>query len=241
LENLVIMGASALNSFVEARNLGKQVSTREGVLTILDDINFCIDAGTSVAILGASGSGKTTLLGLLAGLDTPSHGEVIIDGRNLNEFDEDGRAQLRAELVGFVFQNFQLLSGLTALENVMLPLELAQAPHPRKSAEELLDRVGLGERMQHYPNQLSGGEQQRCAIARAFATQPRCLFADEPTGNLDSETGKRIIDLLFELNSELGTTLIMATHDEHLSQMCKRLIHLDSGRLVEHAAGNSND
>ena len=241
MENLVIMGENALNSFVEARNLGKQVSTREGVLTILDDINFCIDAGTSVAILGASGSGKTTLLGLLAGLDTPSHGEVIIDGRNLNEFDEDGRAQLRAELVGFVFQNFQLLSGLTALENVMLPLELAQAPHPRKSAEELLDRVGLGERMQHYPNQLSGGEQQRCAIARAFATQPRCLFADEPTGNLDSETGKRIIDLLFELNSELGTTLIMATHDEHLSQMCKRLIHLDSGRLVEHADGNNND
>ena len=235
------MADSSLNSFVEARNLGKQVSTREGVLTILDDINFSIDAGTSVAILGASGSGKTTLLGLLAGLDTPSHGEVIIDGRNLNEFDEDGRAQLRAELIGFVFQNFQLLSGLTALENVMLPLELAQAPHPRKSAEELLNRVGLGERVQHYPNQLSGGEQQRCAIARAFATQPRCLFADEPTGNLDSETGKRIIDLLFELNSELGTTLIMATHDEHLSQMCRRLIHLDSGRLVEHAAGNNND
>ena len=235
------MADSSLNSFVEARNLGKQVSTREGVLTILDDINFSIDAGTSVAILGASGSGKTTLLGLLAGLDTPSHGEVIIDSRNLNEFDEDGRAQLRAELVGFVFQNFQLLSGLTALENVMLPLELAQAPHPRKSAEELLNRVGLGERVQHYPNQLSGGEQQRCAIARAFATQPRCLFADEPTGNLDSETGKRIIDLLFELNSELGTTLIMATHDEHLSQMCRRLIHLDSGRLVEHAAGNNND
>jgi putative ABC transport system ATP-binding protein len=232
------MAGSASISFVEARNLGKQVSTREGVLTILDNINFSIDAGTSVAILGASGSGKTTLLGLLAGLDTPSNGEVIIDGRNLNEFDEDGRAQLRAELVGFVFQNFQLLHGLTALENVMLPLELAQAPHPRKSAEELLDRVGLGERMHHYPNQLSGGEQQRCAIARAFATQPRCLFADEPTGNLDSETGKRIIDLLFELNTELGTTLIMATHDEHLSQLCKRLIHLDSGHLV---AGNNND
>ena len=232
------MAGSASISFVEAHNLGKQVSTREGVLTILDNINFSIDAGTSVAILGASGSGKTTLLGLLAGLDTPSNGEVIIDGRNLNEFDEDGRAQLRAELVGFVFQNFQLLHGLTALENVMLPLELAQAPHPRKSAEELLDRVGLGERMHHYPNQLSGGEQQRCAIARAFATQPRCLFADEPTGNLDSETGKRIIDLLFELNTELGTTLIMATHDEHLSQLCKRLIHLDSGHLV---AGNNND
>ncbi len=232
------MAVSASNHFVEARNLGKQVSTREGVLTILDNINFSIDAGTSVAILGASGSGKTTLLGLLAGLDTPSYGEVIIDGRNLNAFDEDGRAQLRAELVGFVFQNFQLLYGLTALENVMLPLELAQAPHPRKSSEELLNRVGLGERMHHYPNQLSGGEQQRCAIARAFATQPRCLFADEPTGNLDSETGKRIIDLLFELNSEQGTTLIMATHDEHLSKLCRRLIHLDSGRLV---AGNSDD
>jgi putative ABC transport system ATP-binding protein len=230
------MSGSTLNSFVEARKLGKQVSTREGVLTILDDINFSIEAGTSVAILGASGSGKTTLLGLLAGLDTPSHGEVIIDGRNLNQFDEDGRAQLRAEMIGFVFQNFQLLHGLTALENVMLPLELAQAPHPRKTAGELLDRVGLGERLHHYPNQLSGGEQQRCAIARAFATQPRCLFADEPTGNLDSETGKRIIDLLFELNTELGTTLIMATHDEHLSQLCRRLIHLDSGRLVEQAA-----
>jgi len=232
---------SALNSFVEARHLGKQVSTREGVLTILDDINFSIDTGTPVAILGASGSGKTTLLGLLAGLDTPTHGEVIIDSRNLNDFDEDGRAQLRAELVGFVFQNFQLLYGLTALENVMLPLELAQAPHPRKTAEELLDRVGLGERIHHYPNQLSGGEQQRCAIARAFATRPSCLFADEPTGNLDSDTGKRIIDLLFELNSEQGTTLIMATHDENLSQLCKRRIHLDGGRLVSDITGTNHD
>jgi putative ABC transport system ATP-binding protein len=221
------------NTFVEARHLGKQVATREGVLTLLDDINFSIAAGTSVAILGASGSGKTTLLGLLAGLDLPTQGEVIIDGHNLNDFDEDGRAQLRAELVGFVFQNFQLLHGMTALENVMLPLELAQAPHPRKTAEEILARVGLGERLQHYPNQLSGGEQQRCAIARAFVTKPRCLFADEPTGNLDSETGKRIIDLLFELNSEQGTTLIMATHDEHLSQLCDRRIRFDAGRLVE--------
>ena len=221
------------STFVEARHLGKQVTTREGVLTLLDDINFSIAAGTSVAILGASGSGKTTLLGLLAGLDLPTEGEVILDGHNLNDFDEDGRAQLRAELVGFVFQNFQLLHGMTALENVMLPLELAQAPHPRKTAEELLQRVGLGERLQHYPNQLSGGEQQRCAIARAFATRPRCLFADEPTGNLDSETGKRIIDLLFELNSEQGTTLIMATHDEHLSKLCDRRIRFDGGRLVE--------
>ena len=220
------------NAFVEAHNLGKQVTTREGVLTLLDDINFTIAAGTSVALLGASGSGKTTLLGLLAGLDSPTHGKVMLDGRNLNEFDEDGRAQIRAELVGFVFQNFQLLFGMTALENVMLPLELAQAPHPRKTAQELLDRVGLGERIHHYPNQLSGGEQQRCAIARAFATQPRCLFADEPTGNLDSATGKRIIELLFELNSEQGTTLIMATHDEHLSQLCDRRIQLDAGRLV---------
>jgi putative ABC transport system ATP-binding protein len=221
------------STFVEARHLGKQVTTREGVLTLLDDINFSIAAGTSVAILGASGSGKTTLLGLLAGLDLPTEGEVILDGHKLNDFDEDGRAQLRAELVGFVFQNFQLLHGMTALENVMLPLELAQLPHPRKTAAELLERVGLGERLQHYPNQLSGGEQQRCAIARAFVTRPRCLFADEPTGNLDSETGKRIIDLLFELNSEQGTTLIMATHDEHLSQLCDRRIRFDGGRLVE--------
>ena len=222
------------NNFVEARSLGKQVSTREGVLTLLDNINFSVTAGTSVAILGASGSGKTTLLGLLAGLDVPTHGEVILDGRTLNDYDEDGRAQIRAELVGFVFQNFQLLLGMTALENVMLPLELAQAPHPRKSAEQILARVGLGERLHHYPNQLSGGEQQRCAIARAFSIQPRCLFADEPTGNLDSETGKRIIELLFELNSEQGTTLIMATHDDNLSQLCNRRLHLEGGKLVRH-------
>lgn len=230
-------GAS-IGAHIEARHLGKQVATREGVLTLLDDISFSIDAGTSVAILGASGSGKTTLLGLLAGLDLPTEGEVILDKHHLNDFDEDGRAQLRAGLVGFVFQNFQLLPGLTALENVMLPLELAQAPHPRKTASALLERVGLGERLHHYPNQLSGGEQQRCAIARAFAIQPRCLFADEPTGNLDSETGKHIIELLFELNSEHGTTLIMATHDERLSKMCKRRMRLDAGRLV---ASEQND
>jgi putative ABC transport system ATP-binding protein len=225
------------NAFVEARSLGKRVSTREGVLTLLDDINFSIDTGTSVAVLGASGSGKTTLLGLLAGLDMPSSGDVVIDGNRLADFDEDGRAQLRAELIGFVFQNFQLLFGLTALENVMLPLELAQAPHPRRTAEELLERVGLGERLGHYPNQLSGGEQQRCAIARAFATRPRCLFADEPTGNLDSETGRHIIDLLFELNSEQGTTLVMATHDAQLSELCDRRLRLDAGRLVDATKG----
>ena len=221
------------DAFVEARKLGKQVNTRDGVLTLLDDINFTVVAGTSVAILGASGSGKTTLLGLLAGLDTPTHGCVMLDNNNLNDFNEDGRALLRAERVGFVFQNFQLLFGLTALENVMLPLELSQAPHPRKTAEELLTRVGLGERFHHYPNQLSGGEQQRCAIARAFSTKPRVLFADEPTGNLDSKTGKLIIELLFELNSELGTTLIMATHDEQLSQLCKQRIVLDEGKLLK--------
>jgi len=226
----------ALNASVEARQLGKQVTTRDGVLTLLDDISFTIKAGTSVAILGASGSGKTTLLGLLAGLDTPSSGSVMLDNNNLNDFDEDGRASLRAERVGFVFQNFQLLQGLTALENVMLPLELAQAPHSRKTASELLTRVGLGERFHHYPNQLSGGEQQRCAIARAFSTKPRCLFADEPTGNLDSKTGKRIIELLFELNSEQGTTLIMATHDVQLSKLCKQRIELDAGRLINSEA-----
>ena len=224
-------------SFVEARQLGKQVTTRDGMLTLLHDINFKIEAGTSVAILGASGSGKTTLLGLLAGLDTPTQGAVLLDDNNLNDFDEDGRALLRAELVGFVFQNFQLLFGLTALENVMLPLELAQAPHPRQTAEELLTRVGLQERLHHYPNQLSGGEQQRCAIARAFSTRPRCLFADEPTGNLDSETGKRIIELLFELNSEHGTTLIMATHDIELSKLCRQRIQLEAGSMLDSEAG----
>ena len=226
------MSIDVLNAFVEARQLGKQVTTRDGVLVLLHDINFKIEAGTSVAILGASGSGKTTLLGLLAGLDTPTQGSVFLDNHNLNDFDEDGRAELRAERVGFVFQNFQLLFGLTALENVMLPLELAQAPHPRKTAEELLARVGLEERFHHYPNQLSGGEQQRCAIARAFSTQPSCLFADEPTGNLDSETGKRIIELLFELNSEHGTTLIMATHDVALSRLCSASLRLEAGHLV---------
>lgn len=234
MENLVIMAVSESRVFVEARKLGKQVTTREAVLTLLDDINFSIVAGTSVAILGASGSGKTTLLGLLAGLDTPTDGDVLIDGRSLKALDEDGRAQLRAELIGFVFQNFQLLFGLTALENVMLPLELAAAAQPRQSAIELLERVGLDKRSSHYPNQLSGGEQQRCAIARAFASRPRCLFADEPTGNLDSETGKHIIDLLFELNSEQGTTLVMATHDAQLSRLCERRLYLEAGRLIRH-------
>ena len=226
------MGASLSDAFVQAIGLGKQVATGEGTLVILDDINFRVETGASVAILGASGSGKTTLLGLLAGLDVPTAGRVIIGGRDLGELDEDARAQLRAENVGFVFQNFQLLHGLTALENVMLPLELAGAAQPRRQAADYLERVGLDGRLQHYPNQLSGGEQQRCAIARAFATGPRLLFADEPTGNLDQQTGGRIIELLFELNREQGTTLIMATHDEVLAGHCGQRLHLQAGRLV---------
>lgn len=226
------MAASSADAFVQAIGLGKQITTGEGVLVILDDINFRIAAGASVAVLGASGSGKTTLLGLLAGLDTPTAGQVIIDGQELGALDEDGRAGLRADTIGFVFQNFQLLHGLTALENVMLPLELAGAQAPRRMAGEYLRRVGLGDRLQHYPNQLSGGEQQRCAIARAFAARPRLLFADEPTGNLDQQTGARIIELLFDLNREEGATLIMATHDEALAGHCQQRLQLQAGRLV---------
>jgi putative ABC transport system ATP-binding protein len=227
--------------FLLVNKLSKQVPTGDAVLTLLDDISFQVPAGMSLAILGASGSGKTTLLGLLAGLDLPTRGSVNIDARNLNDYDEDGRAALRAELIGFVFQNFQLLNGLTALENVMLPLELLQEPHPQRTAEDLLHRVGLGERLHHYPNQLSGGEQQRCAIARAFVTRPRCLIADEPTGNLDSETGRRIIDLLFELNAEQGTTLIMATHDATLASRCRQRIRLEAGRLIDDTSDGRSD
>ncbi|MDH5408122.1 MAG: ATP-binding cassette domain-containing protein [Gammaproteobacteria bacterium] len=226
------MSSQQSESFVQAIQLGKQVTTSEGTLNILDDINFSIDSGTSVAVLGASGSGKTTLLGLLAGLDLPTTGKVLIAGQDISELDEDGRALLRAEVIGFVFQNFQLLNGLTALENVMLPLELAAAPHPAKTASDLLARVGLGERLHHYPNQLSGGEQQRCAIGRAFAAQPQLLFADEPTGNLDQKTGQRIIDLLFEFNREQGATLIMATHDEQLASRCDLQLHMEAGKLI---------
>lgn len=227
------MDSQQSSGFVQAIQLGKQVTTSEGPLVILDDINFSVPAGTSVAILGASGSGKTTLLGLLAGLDVASTGRVMINDIDLGKLDEDGRALLRAGSVGFVFQNFQLLSGLTALENVMLPLELASASQPKEVAKDILSRVGLGERLHHYPSQLSGGEQQRCAIARAFAARPEVLFADEPTGNLDLTTGKHIIDLLFELNREQGTTLIMATHDEALAGLCETRLNLQGGRLVQ--------
>ncbi|HKJ09379.1 MAG TPA: ATP-binding cassette domain-containing protein, partial [Gammaproteobacteria bacterium] len=187
---------------VQAEHVSKRVATAEGALLILDDISFEVPAGAVLGVLGASGSGKSTLLGLLAGLDEPSGGRVILDGTDLNTLDEDGRAALRAGRVGFVFQSFQLLPGLTALENVMLPLELAGEADARRLAAEVLERVGLGPRLGHYPKQLSGGEQQRVAIARAFATEPKLLFADEPTGNLDPATGRRIIELLFDLNTE---------------------------------------
>jgi putative ABC transport system ATP-binding protein len=230
------MSTQQSDGFIQAIQLGKTVSTVNNdtaePLVILNDINFSVSAGTSVAVLGASGSGKTTLLGLLAGLDEASSGRIIIDGVDLGSLDEDGRAQLRAGKVGFVFQNFQLLSGLTALENVMLPLELAAADNPRNMAEEYLGRVGLAGRLHHYPSQLSGGEQQRCAIARAFAASPQVLFADEPTGNLDSATGKRIIELLFDLNREQGTTLVMATHDEALAEKCQVRLSLKAGQRV---------
>jgi putative ABC transport system ATP-binding protein len=220
------------NIMIAARNLSKRVDTAAGPLDILTDIGLEIQTREAVAIVGISGSGKSTLLGLLAGLDLPSAGEVFLSGYRLNDLDEDGRARVRGELVGFVFQSFQLLPSLTALENVMLPLELRGDQDPRDQARELLNRVGLEGRMQHYPKQLSGGEQQRVAIARAFATEPAILFADEPTGNLDNVTGERVIDLLFRLNRDKGTTLILVTHDEHLAGRCERLIHLEAGQVV---------
>lgn len=218
---------------VAASGLVKTVTTYEGALTILDDISLEVAAGESLAIVGASGSGKSTLLGILAGLDLPSQGSVSLNGNLLTNLDEEGRAKVRAENVGFIFQSFQLLPGLTALENVLLPLELHGASNARNAAADFLGRVGLAQRLHHYPQQLSGGEQQRVAIARAFASHPRVLFADEPTGNLDSTTGARIIELLFELNRELGTTLVLITHEERLAQRCLRRIELAGGRLVE--------
>lgn len=217
---------------LSARNLIKVVPSAEGQLTILDDLSLQLAAGDSLAIVGSSGSGKSTLLGLLAGLDLPSSGSIDLAGHDLASLDEDQRARVRAEHVGFVFQSFQLLDSLNALENVMLPLELEGRADARQQAAELLDRVGLGQRLSHYPRQLSGGEQQRVAIARAFAAQPDVLFADEPTGNLDSHTGAHISDLLFELNKERGATLVLVTHDEHLAQRCNRLIRLEGGQLV---------
>jgi len=222
-----------MQPIVKAVALGKQVETGRSRLTILADVSFEIAAGEAVAILGASGSGKTTLLGLLAGLDLPTSGQVLIDGDDLAALDEDGRASLRRRMVGFVFQSFQLLPALTALENVMLPMELAGSSSARESALALLIRVGLTERLDHYPRQLSGGEQQRVAIARAFAGPPRLLFADEPTGNLDSATGEEIVNLMFDLNRERDTTLLLVTHDERLAARCSRRLRLAAGRLLD--------
>jgi putative ABC transport system ATP-binding protein len=216
---------------LRASEIGKQVTTGTTELTILAGVSFEVRAGEAVAIVGVSGSGKSTLLGLLAGLDTPSAGSVKIDGHDLFALDEDGRAALRGRMVGFVFQSFQLLPAMTALENVMLPLELAGADDAGAPARAMLERVGLAERLQHYPKQLSGGEQQRVAIARAFVTRPKLLFADEPTGNLDAATGQQVIDLLFELNRESGTTLLLVTHDEAVTGRCDRVLHLAAGRL----------
>jgi putative ABC transport system ATP-binding protein len=216
---------------VRAVDLTKQVLSGDQPLTILHEASFAVDAGDSLAILGASGSGKTTLLGLLAGLDSPSSGTVFLDGTDIFSFDEDGRAQLRGRLAGFVFQSFQLLPALTALENVMLPLELHGAPDARERATDALRQVGLSQRAHHVPKHLSGGEQQRVAIARAFVVRPKILFADEPTGNLDAATGSQIIELMLELNRAQGTTLILVTHDEALARRCKRQLHLADGRV----------
>jgi putative ABC transport system ATP-binding protein len=223
-------------SMVEARHLSKRVSTSEGELVILKDINLSIAEAETVAIVGASGSGKSTLLGLMAGLDGASGGDMLLDGHNLSTMDEEQRAQLRGQSVGFVFQSFQLLPSLTALENVMLPIELKNDSNARQKAAQLLQRVGLESRVTHYPNQLSGGEQQRVAIARAFASEAKILFADEPTGNLDTTTGAKVIDLLFSLNKEYGTTLVLVTHDDRLAQRCRRIIRLVAGEITEDSA-----
>jgi len=220
-----------MTAAIVVEHLSRRVRDADGWLTILDDLSFEVEAGATVAIVGASGSGKSTLLGLLAGLDLASSGSVEIFGERIFELDEDARAAWRARNLGFVFQSFQLLPQMTALENVMLPLELAGERNAAGRARELLERVGLGERLGHYPRTLSGGEQQRVALARAFAPRPRLLFADEPTGSLDVVTGARIIDLLFELNREAGATLVLVTHDEKLAGRCARRLTLTAGRL----------
>jgi len=217
---------------VVARGVGKSVTDSTGTLTILRDIDFSLAAGQTVAIVGASGSGKSTLLSIIAGLDTPSTGTVHLAGVDLFALDEDQRAAVRAQKVGFVFQSFQLLGNLTALENVMLPLELAGRPDARSAATDMLKRVGLGERLGHYPKLLSGGEQQRVALARAFVVHPAVLLADEPTGSLDFATGERVMELMFELNRELGTTLVLVTHDRGIAARCERRITIEAGRMT---------
>ena len=215
-----------------AHTISKKVSSPEGSLTILSDVSFSIAPGESVAVVGPSGAGKSTLLALLAGLDLPTQGYVMLNGVNLGELDEDGRARVRADSVGFVFQSFHLVPSLNALENVMLPLELAGHDDAREASRAIIERVGLRERWSHYPAQLSGGEKQRVAIARAFATEPAVLFADEPTGNLDTRTGETIMELMFELNRRSSTTLVLVTHDNSLAGRCDRVLSLDAGKLV---------
>ncbi|MDE2051041.1 MAG: ATP-binding cassette domain-containing protein [Gammaproteobacteria bacterium] len=219
------------SSVLKAEHLTKQVQSPEGPLTIVHDVSLDIASGESVAVVGPSGAGKSTLLALLAGLDLPSSGRVLLEGRDLTRLDEDGRALVRAQRIGFVFQSFHLIPSLTALENVMLPLELAGHAQARDAALETLRQVGLSERARHYPRQLSGGEQQRVALARAFVTQPAVLFADEPTGNLDTTTGGRIGQLLFEMNAYSRTTLVLVTHDQDLASRCERILHMEAGGL----------
>jgi putative ABC transport system ATP-binding protein len=218
---------------LQVEGLGKDVASGESTLTILHEISFLVSAGESVAIVGASGSGKSTLLGLLAGLDLPTRGSVRLAGQDLGTLDEDGRAALRGRELGFVFQSFHLLPALTALENAMLPLELLGGADPQPAAEAMLARVGLADRLGHYPKHLSGGEQQRVALARAFAVHPRLLLADEPTGNLDAATGRQVIDLMFAMNAEQGTTLVLVTHDETLASRCGRTLRLVAGQLAQ--------
>jgi putative ABC transport system ATP-binding protein len=234
------MGNESQNkaAVLQAVGLSKEVSSPEGSLTILSDVSFSIAPGESVAIVGPSGAGKSTLLALLAGLDLPTEGNVVLDGANLSDLDEDGRALVRADSVGFVFQSFHLVPSLNALENVMLPLELAGNDDPRHTSLGIIEKVGLSERWRHYPAQLSGGEKQRVAIARAFATEPAVLFADEPTGNLDSRTGSNIMELMFELNRSSSTTLVLVTHDLSLAARCNRVLSLDAGLLISDKTGS---
>jgi putative ABC transport system ATP-binding protein len=224
--------SDVLSDVLSARGIGKTVKSGDSDLVILREIDLAVTPGEVVAVVGASGSGKSTLLAILAGLDTPTAGGVAIEGADLFSLDEDRRAELRGRSVGFVFQSFQLLPSLTALENVMLPLELSGREDAEAMAREMLGRVGLGERLQHYPKHLSGGEQQRVALARAFVVRPKLLFADEPTGSLDAEAGAAVIGLLFEMNREFGTTLILVTHDEQLASRCQRIVRLAAGRIV---------
>ncbi|WP_028835788.1 MULTISPECIES: ABC transporter ATP-binding protein [unclassified Pseudoalteromonas] len=229
------MSALSQLNIIQVNGLSKVVSTLEGELSILSDISFNVKHGESVAVVGTSGSGKSTLLSLLAGLDTASSGEIMLDGEPLHELDEEARAALRAAKVGFVFQSFMLVQSLTALENVMLPAELAGKEDAKEQALALLEKVGLSHRVDHYPSQLSGGEQQRVAIARAFVGSPKILFADEPSANLDSKNGHMIESLLFDLNKQNGTTLILVTHDEALAQKCERIIQIEAGELVKNS------